>query len=359
MRQAADGRHPERDSGVPGLVVHRKRHRSGTDADRPPQRQAIVHAQTQIGMEPGQCRGHLVRDIVERDRTAAPAVGQRDAEEHPACRQIRTDRGGPNTAAQDTCVFALNVESGKRAPAPEAPSRRVLLRRGRAVEGTPRRNHAKRGARAAPARRRVVRHPFQRPADSSAPHPLVECIHHLSRHRTAEELEPFRIIVRDGRGRPAVCQCGIARIAQPDGEGLVVLVLVLVVVGHLDRDRLPRVAGLERQHTIGCRVVRAGTRRPVRRLVRHGHPRGALFAQPYGEHRAPVPLGHRHVVDRQRRQWGGGGPSPSLSTIVALPSASSNVAFWGLLRITANVSFSSSTLSSRTDTAIVLLVSPD
>ena len=230
LRQAADGRHPQGDSGLHRpVVVHGTRQRSGSDAHRPPQRQAVVHAQTQIGMKTGQDRGHLRRDVVDRDRAATLAVGQRDAEEHLACRQIRTEGGGPDTAAQYAGIFTFNVESGERAPAPEAPPRCVLLFSGRDIEGIPGRNDANRGARTPPARRRVVRSHFHRPAVPRAPHPLVEYIHDLSRRRTAEVPDPVRrhaihrlegavLVVPDGAGTLMVGQRRIARIAQPDRE---------------------------------------------------------------------------------------------------------------------------------------------
>ena len=327
LRKAADGRHPQRDSGLQRpVVVHGTRQRSGTDAHRPPQRQAVVHAQTQIGMKTGQDRGHLRRDVVDRDGAATLAVGQRDAEEHLACRQIRTEGGGPDTAAQYAGIFTFDVESGERAPAPEAPPRCVLLFSGRDIEGIPGRHHANRGARTPPARRRVVRSPLHRPAVPRAPHPLVECIHDLSRRRTAEVPDPVRrhsihrlegavLVVPDGPGTLTVGQRRIARIAQPDREDLVPF--LLVVGEHRHRDRLPRLAGREGQPPTGGRVVRACRRRPVRCPKVHGHRCTALSAEAHGERRAPSILGHRHVVDDQRRQPGGGrGPIGAIVGVI-------------------------------------------
>ena len=105
------------------------------------------------------------------------------------------------------------------------------------------------------------------------------------------------VVVVDGarRGRPGQARPGL--VTEPHGEGLGLL--GDGVLRRLHRDRLERLAcrELERRPLYG-RVVRAGLRGTVHRLVVHRHRSGAGLGQPDSEIGA-VALVHRHVLDGQ------------------------------------------------------------
>ena len=135
-------------------------------------------------------------------------------------------------------------------------------------------------------------------------HPRLHVLDHVLRRRAPEPRQQRRrqqVGVLDRAGRLGVLQTSPRHVRQRQHERL--LALVVRVVEHCDRDRLRRLARLERQRAARRRVVLARPRAAVPRRVADRHRVRRRTAQRHREgHRRASRLLRPGIAHRQRCQ---------------------------------------------------------